>query len=131
MLDAFINSALTVILVIFALLLVLCMIKAVIGPRVGDRIVCVNMMGTIVMVIISILAVKVKEGYLADICIIYAMISFLAVVVLCKIYLGVYLDRKNRGQKLSGMQGNGEVPINPEEIEGILEDDHISDGEEK
>ena len=131
MLDAFINSALTVILVIFALLLVLCMIKAVIGPRVGDRIVCVNMMGTIVMVIISILAVKVKEGYLADICIIYAMISFLAVVVLCKIYLGVYLDRKNRGQKLSGTQGKGEELINPEEIEGILEDDHISDGEEK
>lgn len=131
MLDAFINSALTVILVIFALLLVLCMIKAVIGPRVGDRIVCVNMMGTIVMVIISILAVKVKEGYLADICIIYAMISFLAVVVLCKIYLGVYLDRKNRSLKLSGSDATGEEPINPEEIEGILEDDHIGDGEEK
>lgn len=90
----FIDKFLTVILVILALLLIICMIKAVIGPRVGDRIVCVNMMGTMVMVIIGILAIKMKEGYLADICLIYAMISFLAVVVLCKVYLGVYLEKK-------------------------------------
>ena len=37
------------------------------------------------------------EGYLADICIIYAMISFLAVVVLTKVYTGVYLDGKMQG----------------------------------
>ena len=39
-------------------------------------------------------AVKKAEGYLADICLIYAMISFLAVVVLCRVYISVYLGRK-------------------------------------
>ena len=31
-----------------------------------------------------------------DICIIYAMISFLAVIVLTKVYMGVYRERKAR-----------------------------------
>ena len=69
------------ILLILALMLVLCLIRAIVGPRIADRLVSVNMMGTIVMVIIATLAVIMKEGYLVDICLIYAMISFLAVVV--------------------------------------------------
>ena len=36
----------------------------------------------IVIVIIAILTVLMQEGYLADICIIYAMISFLAVFLI-------------------------------------------------
>ena len=35
-----------------------------------------------------------NEGYLVDICIIYAMISFLAVIVLTKVYMGVYQEKK-------------------------------------
>ena len=78
------------ILSILAVMLVLCLIRAVIGPRIADRLVAVNMMGTIVMVSIALLAVLKKEGYLIDICLIYAMISFLSVVVLTRIYTGVY-----------------------------------------
>jgi multicomponent Na+:H+ antiporter subunit F len=52
------------------------------------------MMGTLTMVIIAILAVKMNEGYLVDICIIYAMISFLAVTLLTKVYMGVYAQSK-------------------------------------
>ena len=79
-----------IILVVLAVMLVLCLIRAIIGPRIADRLVAVNMIGTMVMVIISILAVIMQEGYLVDICLIYAMISFLAVVVLTKVYTGVY-----------------------------------------
>ena len=93
--NTFTDGFLTVCLIILAVMILICMIRAVIGPRVGDRVVCVNMMGTMVMVIIGILAIKMEEGYLADICVLYAMISFLAVVVLCKVYVGVYLQRKN------------------------------------
>ena len=73
-------------IVILALLTILCLIRAVKGPTIADRLVAVNMMGTIVMVIIAILALLMKEDYLVDICLIYAMISFLAVVVLTKVY---------------------------------------------
>lgn len=93
--NTFTDGFLTVCLIILAIMILICMIRAVIGPRVSDRVVCVNMMGTMVMVIIGILAIRMEEGYLADICVLYAMISFLAVVVLCKVYVGVYLQRKN------------------------------------
>ncbi len=82
-------------LVFLALMTFLCLIRAVKGPRVADRIVAVNMMGTMVMVMIAILALLLKEGYLVDICLIYAMISFLAVIVLMKVYMGVHSEKKN------------------------------------
>jgi multicomponent Na+:H+ antiporter subunit F len=83
-------------LIFLALMILLCLIRAIIGPKVADRIVAVNMMGTMVMVIIAILALMLEEGYLADICLIYAMISFLAVIVLTKVYMGVYLEKKQK-----------------------------------
>ena len=82
------------ILSVLAVMLVLCLIRAVIGPRIADRLVAVNMMGTMVMVGIALLAVIKNQGYLVDICLIYAMISFLAVVVLTRIYTGVYRESK-------------------------------------
>ena len=87
------------ILSVLALMLVLCLIRAVIGPRIADRLIAVNMMGTMVMVIVALLAVVKNQGYLVDICLIYAMISFLAVVVLTRIYTGVYREAKEHEQK--------------------------------
>ena len=84
-----------VLLVILALLFFACLIRAVIGPRMADRIVAVNMMGTMVIVAIAILAVMLKEGYLVDICLIYAMISFLAVIILTKVYMGAYFEKND------------------------------------
>ena len=78
------ETVFTAALVFLGVMLLLCLIRAVRGPRVADRLVAVNMMGTMVMVMIAILALLMKEGYLVDICIIYAMISFLAVIVLTK-----------------------------------------------
>ena len=95
---------LTGVLVILAILVIFCLIRAIIGPRVADRIVSVNMMGTMVIVIIAVLALMLGEGYLADICIIYAMISFLAVIVLTKVYTGVYLDGKMQGVEMVSTQ---------------------------
>ena len=81
-------------LIFLAIMVVLCLIRAIVGPKVGDRIVAINMMGTMIMVIIALLASMLGEGYLVDICIIYAMISFLAVIVLTKVYMGVYRQKK-------------------------------------
>ena len=90
------NQILMIAIGILAIFLLICLIRAIIGPSVSDRIVSVNMMGTIVMVIIAMLAIMMEEGYLVDICIIYAMIRFLAVVALTKLYLGIYRKRKAR-----------------------------------
>lgn len=92
----------TAALIFLAVMIILCLIRAIIGPRIADRIVAVNMMGTMVMVIIAILALMLEEGYLADICLIYAMISFLAVIVLTKVYMGVYRRKKMEEEKENG-----------------------------
>lgn len=89
----------SVLLVILAILFVMCLIRAVLGPRMADRIVAVNMMGTMVMVAIATLAVLLMEGYLVDVCLIYAMISFLAVIILTKVYMGVYAEQKEQKEK--------------------------------
>ena len=83
------------VLIILAIMLFACLIRAVKGPRIADRLMSVNMMGTMVMVMISILALMLDEGYLVDVCLVYAMISFLAVVVLSKVYIGIYEEKRH------------------------------------
>jgi multicomponent Na+:H+ antiporter subunit F len=89
----------TVILIVLAIMLIAFLIRAIIGPRIADRLVAVNMITTMVMAIVSILAIVMDEGYLVDIAIIYAMLSFLAVVMLVKIYIGVYRAQKEGKEK--------------------------------
>ena len=97
-----------IILIVLALMVIGCLIRAIIGPRIADRLMAVNMITTMVMAIVSILAIIMEEGYLIDICLIYAMISFLAVVVLTKVYAGVYLEAKDKERKKQkGEQANG------------------------
>lgn len=97
-------------LIILAVMLMLCLLRAILGPRVTDRIVAVNMMGTMVMVMIVVLSLLLKEGFLVDICLIYAMVSFLAVVVISKVYIGVYTEsylRSHKQEKESRNKGGG------------------------
>ena len=91
--EAFFNHYLLVLLGIFAILLFVCLIRSIKGPRIADRIVSVNMIGTMVVVMISIASAMLHEDYLMDICLIYAMMSFLAVVVISKMYLGIYRQK--------------------------------------
>lgn len=93
----------SILLGILAVMFLICLIRSIIGPRVADRIVSVNMLGTMVIVAIAVLAVMLGEGYLADVCMIYAMLSFLAVVIITKVYMGVYLEKKSKkGGKKDG-----------------------------
>lgn len=75
---------------VLALCILFILIRAIRGPRLTDRIVCSNMAGTVVIMIIAILSQWIGEAYLADICIIYAAVSFVAVVVLYKVYTNKY-----------------------------------------
>ena len=81
---------------ILGLLLLACLVRAIIGPRIADRLIAINMMGTLIVIIICVLAFLMGEGYLVDVAIIYVMLSFLAVVLLTKIYMGVYHEKRRR-----------------------------------
>ena len=88
----------TAALLILGALMIACLVRAILGPRIADRLVSINMTGTIAIMIIALLSVMLNEGYLLDIAIIYAMLSFLAVVVLVKVFIGIYMaNRQKRG----------------------------------
>lgn len=95
---AYENLAIVVICSI-GILIVACLIRSVLGPRVTDRIVAVNSIGTMTITIIALFSVLLKEAYLLDVCLIYAMISFVAVIVLTKIYTGVYREEHSQEEK--------------------------------
>jgi multicomponent Na+:H+ antiporter subunit F len=79
-------------IIVLVLIMFACLLRAIRGPEIADRIVAVNMLGTLTIMIICILSLWQKESYLLDVALIYAMISFLAVVVLTRVYLGVHRE---------------------------------------
>ena len=89
-------------IIALAIALFACLIRAIKGPRIADRIVAVNMMGTMVMVIMTAMSLMLKEDYLVDISLIYAMISFIAVVVITKVYIGIYEQRRAAKKRKEG-----------------------------
>lgn len=91
---------------VLAVLIIFSIIRSVLGPKISDRIIAVNMSGTMIIMVIAVLSVYLDENYLADICLIYAMISFLGVVVLCKVYTGAYLREKHMKANLEAVEDN-------------------------
>ena len=76
--------------------LFVCLFRAFRGPTPADRVIAVNMTGTITITMILFLSLLLKTGYLVDIALIYAMLSFLAVVLLCRISIGVHRAWKKK-----------------------------------
>ena len=66
----------------------------------------VNMIGTLTIIMVVVFVVHLGEAYLADIALIYAMISFLSVVVLCKVYTGIYRERQHEKELLGARSDN-------------------------
>ncbi len=67
------------------------------GPRTMDHIIGVNMTGTMTTLCIATLAVLLHESYLLDVCLIYVLISFLAVVVLARVFINA--NRQTGGDR--------------------------------
>lgn len=88
-----------IVLIVLGAAMLCCLLRVIIGPRIADRIIGVNMLGSLAMIVICILAYMLKEGYLTDVAIIYSMLSFLAVVLLTKIYIGVYRGHHRNKEK--------------------------------
>ena len=85
------EKLLTAVVVLLALGTLACLVRAILGPSVADRLVAANMVGTQVIAMICLLAAHSGEDGFADVAIVYALLSFLAAAVLTKI-----LSRKER-----------------------------------
>ena len=87
-------------LVILGILMLLCLWRAIRGPRTADRLLAANMTGTLTVIIICVLGFVLHQGYLTDIALLYVMLSFLAVVLLTKIRMGIRKDQEQQsGEK--------------------------------
>ena len=103
---------------LIAVLLLFSIIRSIKGPRIADRILSINMSGTMIITAIVFVSGILKDTSLIDIGLLYAMISFLAVVVFSRIYRGEYLSLKDderqeiEAQELQateeGLHGNGD-----------------------
>ena len=67
----------------------------------------INITGTITVIMVGLFVVLLSEGYLADIALVYSMLSFLAVIVLSKVYTGIYYERKHE-EELLAAEARGE-----------------------
>lgn len=74
-------------LIWFCLMILVMLIRAITGPRVTDRILSINMIGSMVISSICILSFLLDESYLLDVALLYAMISFVAVLILSSTYI--------------------------------------------
>ena len=70
------------------------LLRAIRGPRMADRILGINMTGSLTTAAIAVLAVLLDQSWLLDVCLIYCMISFLAVVVLAKVAIASHEEKE-------------------------------------
>ena len=87
-------------LIALAVIALVCLVRAILGPKFTDRIMAVNMIGTKTLLMVCVLAVLLQESYLVDV----AMLSFLAVVVLSKLVITRYRVKKNEQKKIESKQ---------------------------
>lgn len=62
----------------------LCLIRVIVGPSLGDRIIGINVIGTKTLVLIAITAALLKETFFIDVVLVYALISFIGSFVIAR-----------------------------------------------
>jgi len=85
-----------------------CLLRGILGPRFTDRMVAVNLIGIKTVLLIAALSLFLEKPYLLDICLVYSIISFLAIAALNNSYL--FFFNRRQAVKNSGEKTEGEVP---------------------
>ena len=81
-------------LLVISILLTVMLIRSVRGPGVTDRLLSINMIGTLVIAGILILSRLLDEGWLVDVALIYTMISFVSILILARVSIPEKPDRQ-------------------------------------
>ena len=74
------------------------LIRSITGKTMINRFIGTNILSTITLIAICILALFFKESYLPDVAIVFALLSCIMVMLLCKIYINLF-EKKNGGKK--------------------------------
>lgn len=84
-----------------------CLIRAILGPKLTDRIVAINVIGVKTIILITLVGIQIGESYLVDVAMVYALLSFLAVVVLTRFVLQFKLNKmkSRKAKKAHALKG--------------------------
>ena len=88
-------------LLILSLLMAVMLVRSARGPGVPDRLLSINMIGTLVIAFILILSALLEELWLVDVALLYTMISLIAVLILARVYIP---DNARRGRFQGGRE---------------------------
>ena len=80
-----VHSFLILAMCVMMVVVFVCMIRAILGPRITDRVVALNMIGTLVVLMICIISYLLEETFLVDVAILYSLLNMLVVVILCRV----------------------------------------------
>ena len=92
MIETVITIAVSCLLILF----ILCIVRAVQSKSVADRMVAVNIATSMTGVIAAAIAVLFGQDSYIDIAIVYVILSFLAVLVFTRVFIGTYRAQKLR-----------------------------------
>ena len=84
-LTLFLQNFFTAVLCIMMCVVFVCLVRAIKGPRITDRVIAMNMIGSLVVMMICILSYLLEEAFLIDVAILYALLNMLVVVVLTRV----------------------------------------------
>ncbi len=87
------------VLVVLALCTLVSLVYVIRAHLTVDRIIGINLISTVVVVMICVLAKLLGEDYLVDIAVVYVVLSFIAVLLLCRIYINLFDKKKGEGKE--------------------------------
>lgn len=106
MVNSFQNGIFIASMAILSISIIAIFLRAIIGPTVADRIICINMIGTKIIIFICILAGFLMEDFLIDVALVYALINFVSIVVLTYAYGYVHEKRELSKAKKTVTKGD-------------------------
>lgn len=86
------------VLILLGIAILAALYRAITGKLTVDRLIGINMITTMVVTAICILAVLLGESFLTDVAMVYVVLSFLAVLILARLYINLYGKRKEEKQ---------------------------------
>lgn len=63
---------------------ILCLMRVIIGPSLGDRIIGINVIGTKTIVLIALISALLRESFFIDVVLVYALISFIGSYIIAR-----------------------------------------------
>ncbi|KAJ52471.1 multicomponent Na+:H+ antiporter subunit F [Clostridium tetanomorphum] len=73
---------LTFSIIFLSITIIGCMYRAIKGPSAADRLIAINVISTKTIVLIIMVSFILSENYFVDVALVYALISFIASVVI-------------------------------------------------